>query len=873
VDESDNVYPLEDDCSVRRFSIDPQITDLSTLQSIIVRAFNLKRLVLYLSDAAFIARLAWMHLFTWKKFTYLMFARCSDFNLSFYRRDVNSFVPLQTDWDLDSAFLNSSHPFLRINMSVDKQNSLPDWDIITVADVTKAAQMAASQTHQIANTFLTRVRSTDHCPVNFPVAVSGDAHRSQMEKMVAKAFTNSNRSTTNNEQSNNCPLTERQYYNYLDNEGRISSMRELRISVFRRGVEPSLRKAVWKHLLNVYPPGLVGQQRIDYIKAKSEQYSKLREIWRSHQMDPKVECVYNMVKKDVLRTDRSHAYFYGTGEDNKNVTSLLNILTTFALNHKVKYCQGMSDLASPLLYAMKDEAHGYICFCALMRRMEENFRSDGEVMSRKFELLSQLLQYYDQEFYCYLKQNKAHELLFCYRWIFLELKREFAFDDAMLMLEVLWSSIPPTTLEDLPLVDEEFRFIPGQYKNYSTLRGTFDSLSINGSSLETTYSHSHEEDHTNGKVYSNHNYCNNETGEQSILDYDLENSVKLRNLEQLLNSSSGHGSLTSTVSLDKPSKTVVEKNQKANVAQRPLRTIRFLPKILSNDSKEIDSPEADDYNKQYYFPPKFIDKQFSVDDEEKPRVKSFESMGSVDSCDSATPEPENNRLEPKTRAQLFRQRCEKEDNNSMDVEEFIVHCNGEYVDKMISSSAVDWQVPRGLARSESLNSLKDANGDGSDCTLDAHECSEECASASVTENEYGFNGKHSNSASSLSLEILSSTGSVVDGICSSKLRKTLPTPSELGSNNAFMLFLSLTLLLQHRDTIVSKKMDANEIAMYYDGLVRKHNVHSVLEMGRHLFHSYLSQWHRNSVEDESNGFTKSSFNGNSNKIETRTEEG
>ncbi|RWS05704.1 TBC1 domain family member 25-like protein, partial [Dinothrombium tinctorium] len=811
VDENDqNVYSDEDECNIRRFSIDPQITDLSTLQSIIVRAFNSKR----------------------------------DFNLTYYRRDVNSFVSLQNDWDLDAAYLSSSHPFLQIRMSVDKQTALPDWDIITVADVTKAAQMAATQTHQLANTFLTR-----------------------MEKIVTKAFTNKNRSSVN-EVSNNSPLTEKQYYNYLDGEGRINSMRELRISVFRRGVEPNLRKAVWKHLLNVYPFGLSGQQRIDYIKAKSETYFKLRDVWKSHQNDPAVESIYSMVKKDVLRTDRTHQFFSGTGEDNKNVTSLLNILTTFALNHKAKYCQGMSDLASPLLYAMKDESHAYICFCALMKRLCENFRSDGEAMSRKFQLLSQLVQYYDSEFFSYLKQNNAHELLFCYRWILLELKREFAFDDAMHMLEVLWSSIPPLVISDLLLVDEEYRFIPGESKHCTLLRGNFDSLSINSSSLETTYSDSQEEEEAaNGKIYANSSDAGHHQENHELISptFDLENSVKLTSLDQLLNSSSGHGSLTATLS-----SVNAEKTTKMNGTQRPVRTIRFLPKILSNDSKEIDSPEADDYNKQYYFPPKFIDKQFSVDDEEKPRLKSFDSVGSVESVDSNNHNTESasekNLASSKTRAMLFRQRS-TQDDNSMDVEEFIVHCNGEYVDKFIPTAAsTDWQIPRGLARSESNDSLKDNDYAMKSANLvqEQEKGSDGYASASTSENHFGLNGNKSLSSSCSSLLILSSTGSIVDGVCSSKLRITLPSPSELGSNNAFMLFLCLTLLLQHRETIIAKRMDANEIAMYFDGLVRKHNVNSVLETARHLFHSYLSQWHQSSLEDEFNNlYTNNSVNGNS----------
>jgi hypothetical protein len=59
-----------------------------------------------------------------------------------------------------------------------------------------------------------------------------------------------------------------------------------------------------------------------------------------------------------------------------------------------------------------------------------------------------------------------------------------------------------------------------------------------------------------------------------------------------------------------------------------------------------------------------------------------------------------------------------------------------------------------------------------------------------------------------------------------------------------MLFLCLTILLQNRDKIITKGFDANDIQMYFDGLVRKNDVISVLDYARHLFHSYLSHWHQ-----------------------------
>lgn len=72
----------------------------------------------------------------------------------------------------------------------------------------------------------------------------------------------------------------------------------------------------------------------------------------------------------------------------------------------------------------------------------------------------------------------------------------------------------------------------------------------------------------------------------------------------------------------------------------------------------------------------------------------------------------------------------------------------------------------------------------------------------------------------------------------------LLSPEELGPNDAFMLFLCLTILLQSRDHIMESRMDRNDIQMYFDGLIRKHSVRSVLTDARHLFHTYLSVWHK-----------------------------
>lgn len=79
------------------------------------------------------------------------------------------------------------------------------------------------------------------------------------------------------------------------------------------------------------------------------------------------------------------------------------------------------------------------------------------------------IQYYDPQFYAYLKSHQADDLLFTYRWLLLEMKREFALDDALRMLEVSWAALPA-----LPPVGElclvETLFSPSSPQSSSSLK-------------------------------------------------------------------------------------------------------------------------------------------------------------------------------------------------------------------------------------------------------------------------------------------------------------------------------------------------------------------------------------------------------------------
>ncbi|KAG5836015.1 hypothetical protein ANANG_G00250110 [Anguilla anguilla] len=396
VKKSEGMLPTE----FRSFAVDPQITSLEVLQHILVRAFELngKR----------------------------------TFGISYLSRDrggVEVYLSLLSDWDLDAAFVSAAKPYLQLKIDIKPSEDSPvleDWDIISPKDVISSDLLPGEK------------RSLAAAALPFTQSLLSQVGRTLSKVQQALSWTYGEEVKPFKP-----PLSDTEFHSYLNGQGQLTRPEELRLRIYHGGVEPSLRKVVWRYLLNVYPDGLTGQERMDYMKRKTREYDRLKAEWTARSSPEDLEFIRGNVLKDVLRTDRAHPYYAGS-EDSPHLSALTDLLTTYAITHpQVSYCQGMSDIASPILAVMDNEAHAFICFCGIMKRLEGNFRPDGQLMSVKFQHLKLLLRYSDPEFYAYLVSRGADDLFFCYRWILLELKREFAFEDALRMLEVTWSSLPP----------------------------------------------------------------------------------------------------------------------------------------------------------------------------------------------------------------------------------------------------------------------------------------------------------------------------------------------------------------------------------------------------------------------------------------------
>ncbi len=67
----------------------------------------------------------------------------------------------------------------------------------------------------------------------------------------------------------------------------------------------------------------------------------------------------------------------------------------------------MSDLLSPILYVLRDEAQAYVCFCSVMKRLKFNFTVDSNSIEQKIRLLQLLLKEHDPVLWDHLENVGA----------------------------------------------------------------------------------------------------------------------------------------------------------------------------------------------------------------------------------------------------------------------------------------------------------------------------------------------------------------------------------------------------------------------------------------------------------------------------------
>ncbi|XP_024965579.1 TBC1 domain family member 15-like isoform X1 [Cynara cardunculus var. scolymus] len=239
------------------------------------------------------------------------------------------------------------------------------------------------------------------------------------------------------------PLGPEEWATFLDSEGRVEDLNALRKRIFYGGVEHSLRKEIWAFLLGYHAHDSTYAERQHVMTVKKSEYETIKNQWQSISPEQakrftKFRERKGLIERDAVRTDRSLLFY--EGDENPNVYLLRDILLTYSFyNFDLGYCQGMSDLLSPIVFVMEDESESFWCFVSLMERLGPNFNRDQNGMHSQLFALSKLVELLDSPLHNYFKQKDCLNYFFCFRWILIQFKREFEFDKILRLWEVLWT--------------------------------------------------------------------------------------------------------------------------------------------------------------------------------------------------------------------------------------------------------------------------------------------------------------------------------------------------------------------------------------------------------------------------------------------------
>ncbi|XP_046858495.1 rab GTPase-activating protein 22-like [Xenia sp. Carnegie-2017] len=322
--------------------------------------------------------------------------------------------------------------------------------------------------------------------MNFQAAVS----ESRNPKRVPLAPT-SDRIQSDSRVERATPLCENEWRSFFNDDGRILNESALRKAIFKGGISSSIRSEVWMFLFGFYSFSSTSREREVITIEREVQYEVLKEKWnkeienaldkddererffnpaycskkdidlnsdkrclsvelQQQSMFAKIEAQINVNKKtinvsqmrhhlrtidkDVPRTDRNLKFY----QDPKNLVALRNILLTYvAFSPDIGYTQGMNDLVSRFHVVLKSEYKTYFCFLNFMERVEKEFLEDG--MINKLELIRVLLKKMDPELYDFFDSLDVKEMLFCHRWLLLNFKREFDYEDSLRIFEIISS--------------------------------------------------------------------------------------------------------------------------------------------------------------------------------------------------------------------------------------------------------------------------------------------------------------------------------------------------------------------------------------------------------------------------------------------------
>nr|XP_009757947.1 PREDICTED: TBC1 domain family member 15-like isoform X1 [Nicotiana sylvestris] len=313
-------------------------------------------------------------------------------------------------------------------------------------------------------------------------------------------------------------LSERRWNAAFSQEGYLDIAGVLR-RIQRGGIHPSIKGAVWEFLLGCFDPNSTFEERNELRQRRREQYA----AWKSECQkivpvigsgkfttnaivtddgqptehsntssdaqntnsalpvdngvcDKKViqwKLNLSQIGLDVVRTDRALVFF----ENQANQAKLWDVLAVYAwMDKDIGYVQGMTDICSPMVILLENEADAFWCFEHAMLRLRENFKCTANSIGVQSQLstLAQIVKTVDPKLHQHLEELDGGEYLFALRMLMVLFRRELSFVDALYLWEVMWAmeynpkiySLYDNTREQLPELVYDGKVNDKQLKQY-----------------------------------------------------------------------------------------------------------------------------------------------------------------------------------------------------------------------------------------------------------------------------------------------------------------------------------------------------------------------------------------------------------------------
>lgn len=289
-------------------------------------------------------------------------------------------------------------------------------------------------------------------------------------------------------------LSERRWQVAFSLEGEVDFAKTLP-RIQRGGIHPTIRGEVWEFLLGCYEPKSTFEERKEIRQRRRVQYNQwkdecrgifpvvgsgkfitapvvtesgnpiedplvlletnsganaadmpnsseiVKELTSHGPLDKKVIqwlLQLHQIGLDVVRTDRTLVFY----EKQENLSKLWDILSVYAwIDTDVGYCQGMTDLCSPMIMLFENEADAFWCFERLMRRLRGNFRCTESSVGVETQLtnLAAVTQVVDPKLHQHLETLGGGDYLFAFRMLMVLFRREFSFCDSLYLWEMMWA--------------------------------------------------------------------------------------------------------------------------------------------------------------------------------------------------------------------------------------------------------------------------------------------------------------------------------------------------------------------------------------------------------------------------------------------------